>query len=130
MKQEAARLAMKVLEQSPAMPIIRPQPSYWRSGFVALAAAAAGFLLAWIILPRPFDRVDSKQQLALITAKPEIQLTVASGTVEVQEAGAWKAMPTGGFVSCGTPIRTSGKGRCEFRTPDGSEVRLNHETQL
>jgi hypothetical protein len=132
---EAAIVAARVLEQLPASTIVKPNVSLWRTGIVALAAAAAGFLVAWVLLPRglqpgPIFQEQAKTKLIDHVPKPEIQLTVSSGRVEVQEAGSWKAMPTGGFVGCGTPIRTAGKARCEFRTPDGSEVRLNHDTEL
>ena len=107
----------------------------WRSAFLALAAAAAGFLLALVFMrPEPSPaRPFGEKSLAKATApKPEesLQLVVATGAVEVCNDNNWEAMPTGGLVAIGCSVRTPPKVRCEFRTPDGSEVRLNESTEV
>lgn len=60
------------------------------------------------------------------------QLVFAKGAIEYQSPGdtSWAPLATGGTVKPGSRIRTDGSGRCEFRTPDGSEVRLNGDTEL
>lgn len=64
--------------------------------------------------------------------KPLTQLVFAKGVIEMLPPGSdsWRALATGGNVEPGTRVRTDSIGRCEFRTPDGSEVRLNGNTEL
>ena len=69
------------------------------------------------------------------TQAPQKSLTrivFAKGAIEMLPLGsdAWRALATGGIVEPGTRVRTDSTGRCEFRTPDGSEVRLNGNTEL
>ncbi len=61
-----------------------------------------------------------------------VQLAFASDRIEVLPPGAteWKPLATGDGIDAGSRVRTGGRARCEFRTPDGSEVRLNHATEL
>jgi ferric-dicitrate binding protein FerR (iron transport regulator) len=133
MQQQVANLAASTIHELSKQPIIIARPSILRSGWLAVSAAAAGFLLAWLLLPRGIDnQSDPKQEVVKSSStQPQLQLTIASGAVEVQKpSGEWCAVPTGGYVSCGVQVRTPSGSRCEFRTPEGSEVRLNHETQL
>jgi hypothetical protein len=60
------------------------------------------------------------------------QLVFAKGVIEMSPPGSdtWRPLMTGGTVEPGTRIRTDVSGRCEFRTPEGSEVRLNGNTEL
>jgi ferric-dicitrate binding protein FerR (iron transport regulator) len=105
----------------------------WRSVFLAVSAAAAGFLLAWLVFSHPESRQLAASPSPSVQGNADLtslQLTLATGAVEVQQQGAWQAMPTGGWVGCGAPIRTPADVRCEFRTPDGSEIRLNGQTEL
>ncbi|MBL8821256.1 MAG: FecR domain-containing protein [Planctomycetia bacterium] len=136
-QQHAHQIAEAVLAE--VKPVIVPwqnksiSTTPWRTWLLAVSAAAAGFLLAWLWLPRPAaGQINPAQDLANVNPSPAstMQLTVASGAVEIQKDGNWTAMPTGGLVGCGVPVRTSERGRCEFRTPDGSEVRLNHGTEM
>lgn len=136
-QQQAHQIAEAVLAE--VKPVIVPYQNKpisttpWRSWLLAVSAAAAGFFLAWLLLPRPPGAPNnSVPEQANLNPKPAtaLQLTVASGAVEMQKDGNWTAMPTGGLVGCGVPVRTSERGRCEFRTPDGSEVRLNHGTEI
>ncbi len=74
------------------------------------------------------DLASAKEQFA----KQQVQLVVATGPIEVLTPSKkdWQLMPTGGTLPPGTRVRTGPKGRCEFRTPDNSEVRLNTNTEL
>ncbi len=81
------------------------------------------------------ELAKEKKDLAIerdLLAKQQIQLVVATGAVEVLTSGKkdWQPMPTGGTLPPGTRVRTGPKARCEFRTPDNSEVRLNTNTEL
>lgn len=64
--------------------------------------------------------------------QPRTQLVFAKGAIEMlpPDSDSWRALATGGIVEPGTRVRTDSIGRCEFRTPDGSEVRLNGNTEL
>jgi ferric-dicitrate binding protein FerR (iron transport regulator) len=128
----AQELAASVVSQLNAPPIIR-RISPWRTGIVALTAAAAGFLLAWFLFarpPLPQHRPNQSPELVQRDPEPTIRLTIATGAVEVEKDGQWKSMPTGGLIACGSKVRTPANTRCEFRTPDGSEVRLNHDSEV
>lgn len=136
-QQQAQHIASAVLaELKPVIVPFRNNPissSPWRTWLLAVSAAAAGFLLAWLLLPRPpalQNNPVQEQANANTLPSSALQLNFASGVVEVQRDGNWTALPTGGWVGCGIPVRTSERGRCEFRTPDGSEVRLNHGTEM
>jgi ferric-dicitrate binding protein FerR (iron transport regulator) len=60
------------------------------------------------------------------------QLVFAKGAIEMLAPAddTWRPLATGGSVDPQTRVRTGASGRCEFRTPDGSEVRLNGNTEL
>ena len=107
-----------------------------------LMAAAAGFMLA-VVLFRPWERrapqVVIENPVGPVTpstgpseAAPVATLQLATGLVEVRPAGAteWQAMSTGGIVRQDDMVRTGPKVRCEFLCPDGSQVRLNSQTEL
>ncbi len=134
---QVAALEQRVLKELPQ--VIPAKVSswtapIWRSGLLAISAAAAGFLFAWFLLsrPQPVHQPAGAGEMARDASQkePQIQLTVATGAVEVKQGGQWQAMPTGGLVGCGQSIRTPARGCCEFRTPDGSEVRLNNDTEV
>ncbi len=134
MHQQAAKLVVSTLQELSQQPIIIARPSMLRSSWLAISAAAAGFLLAWLMLPRGIDMPQHEVKQEIVKSLPKqplLQLTIASGVVEeLNPSGEWRALSTGGYVQCGVPVRTPTGSRCEFRTPEGSEVRLNHETQV
>jgi hypothetical protein len=68
----------------------------------------------------------------LAADQPRTQLVFAKGAIETfsPDGDSWRPLATGGTVEPGTRVRTDAAGRCEFRTPDGSEVRLNGNTEL
>src|SRR5439155_24269011 len=49
---------------------------------------------------------------------------------QVPGSEAWQRLETGAGLVEGSRVRTGANLRCEFRTPDGSEVRLNSNTEL
>jgi ferric-dicitrate binding protein FerR (iron transport regulator) len=124
----ATQIAARVVNNL-QQPIKTPRQNLWRTALLATAAAAAGFLLGGFALSRP--EAKPHNELPPIQAQmPTLQLTVATGAVEIERNGSWQAMPTGGLVGCGEKIRTPDNARCEFRAPDGSEVRLNSNSEL
>jgi hypothetical protein len=124
--------------------VSRGNGAWWRRAEL-LVAAAAGFLLAFVLL-RPWEAkqhttqvVNNPSSPVPATAQatfpateetPLATLALATGAVECRAAGAWHPMPTGGTVRPGDVIRTGPKVRCEFTTAEGSLVRVNEQTQL
>jgi ferric-dicitrate binding protein FerR (iron transport regulator) len=105
-------------------------------GWPLLAAAAAGFLFA-VLLFRPWERASQIVQNSNRTPpgdaeKETVLLAVSNGAVEFLAPGSnlWQALKTGKDVAVGSRVRTGPAVRCEFRTADGSEVRLNTGTEV
>jgi len=109
----------------------RPRP--WRTVALVLASAAAGFLLAVVLLPGLNNRTETSKAVPVssqsVTDLP-IQLALAIGVVEIEEQGAWKPLATGTKLQPGQHLRTQGRSRCELRCNDGSEIRLNNESEI
>lgn len=129
----ADALAFRVLHELP--PRVTRRRFEWRTAGIAATAAAAGFLLALIVRPHQVQQVAVATRPAEPTASrptspPPLELAVATGAVEVCNAGVWSAMPTGGRLEYGCQVRTPPNTRCEFRTPEGSEIRLNGGTEI
>jgi hypothetical protein len=111
------------------------QKSFWSNWARPLLAAAAGFALA-ILITRPWNKpVTTPLAVGTTTAvkpQPIAQLSLATGAVYVcpRDSTQWHALETGGPVEAGAKIRTGPKVRCEFKLADGSEVRLNSQTEV
>jgi len=60
------------------------------------------------------------------------QLALATGAVFVcpSDSKDWAPLASGGAVEAGMRVRTGPKVRCEFRMADGSEVRLNADSEV
>ena len=116
----------------------------WRRAEL-IVAAAAGFLLAFVLL-RPWETKQQQPRVVYLPTQPGSSATatassptaqepslatlaVATGAVECKSSGEWQPMPTGGSIRPGSVIRTGPKVRCEFTTTDGSFVRLNERTE-
>lgn len=114
------------------------EPSRRGFGWVAIPiAAAAGFLIAWLVRrPAEDPRIERlERELAELRArrpepKPMARLEVATGAVEVSSGGDWRPLATGGGVPAGTRVRTIGPAKCSLVCDDGSEVRLNANTEV
>jgi hypothetical protein len=104
-----------------------------------LFSAAAGFLIAVLVIrpwqqpsnrtaPVPPETANSQPAMK----KPIAELAYASGAIEMLRPGdrSWTRMQTGEAIGLGTQIRTGPIGRCEFRTLEGSLVRLNSGTDV
>ena len=106
----------------------RPRRSRW---LLPLAAAAAGFVAAVLIF-RPWIRSVSIPNMGRTSAVVSIgHLDVATGVVECRvPGGQWQPMVTGAAVTAGSQIRTGTGVRCEFAMADGSEVRVNENSEL
>jgi hypothetical protein len=131
----AERVAQGVIARLPAGPTWPLPRLPW---LTILLSAAAGFLLALAVF-RPWQAPP-----AVVTApapqahanptppRPTVLLALATGAVEVLAPGqdAWQPLTGGGTVEVGSRVRTPPEVRCEFHTPDGTEVRLNGDTEL
>lgn len=99
-------------------------------------SAAAGFLLA-VVLFQPWRRGDDSKQLLRAPDPASAQNTrlfvaYARDAVEVCSADSsdWKALRAGESFDAGCKVRTPPDFRCEIRTPDQSEIRLNGDTEV
>jgi ferric-dicitrate binding protein FerR (iron transport regulator) len=115
-----------------------------RFGWLSLvAAAAAGFAVALLVVepwksapagPGITRIVESTRPASnpALVPPPVGHLALATGTIEIQPEGEkdWRPMPTGGPVPAKSRVRTPAKVRCEFAMADGSEVRLNGDSEL
>jgi membrane protein implicated in regulation of membrane protease activity len=133
-RKAAAAVAERVIAQLPTAGKTARSRMPW---LPMLVAAAAGFLLAAILfrpwLKSPEKTADDDTQSADQQKKETVLLAVASGVVEMLVPGSsdsWQALKTGGQIEVGSQVRTRPGVRCEFRTADGSEIRLNSGTQL
>jgi ferric-dicitrate binding protein FerR (iron transport regulator) len=81
---------------------------------------------------RASGRIDVASSKVPPSHDTKTQLVFAKGAIEMLAPGdeAWRPLATGGTIDPATRVRTDGSGRCEFRTPDGSEIRLNGNTEL
>jgi hypothetical protein len=122
------------------------QRSWWASWGRTALAAAAGFALA-ILVTRPWSKApghpvaqnpttsQSTTRIAPVdppAVRPVAQLALSTGAVFVCPSNSddWRALESGGAVAAGMRVRTGPKVACEFKMADGSEVRLNADTQV
>lgn len=63
---------------------------------------------------------------------PPVQLTLTTGQVEALPPGVatWRPLRREERVEPGSRVRTAPQARCEFRTADGSEIRLNGGSEV
>jgi hypothetical protein len=122
--------------------VIRPASTWWVRWGRPVVAAAAGFGVAVVLLRGPWrEAVSGRGSVAVglttavsttRTAPAVGQLALSTGAVFVCPADSteWRPLASGGEVPAGVRVRTGPKVRCEFRMADGSEVRLNAETEV
>lgn len=108
----------------------------WRSFLQLAAAACLGFSVALLIL-RPQNEAPqapgvAQPQTQPVQQVPMARLALATGTIKMRLKGseAWQAMETGAAIAPETYVRTEPGALCEFRTSDGSDVRLNSEAEV
>jgi hypothetical protein len=120
-QQVIARLALPVAPPTRRMPPWMPM----------LLSAAAGFLLAVGIF-RPWQPASVQVPIPPAAVRETVRLTVATGPVEVldPDASAWRKVDAGESVAYGCRVKTPPDVRCEFRTEDQAEVRLNGNTEV
>lgn len=115
-----------------SQPVVqRPRP--WRVVALAVTSAAAGFLLAVALLPElvGIGKPATNQVVNTATSNAlPIQLALAIGVVEYEDQGVWKPLATGATLQAGQHLRTLARSRCELRCADGSELRLNYESDV
>lgn len=127
-RRAAAQVAQAVIAQLPRKSSRRIP---W---LVMLTSAAAGFALAFALFHQTAPKTFVIQPTSLPATRPAsiAQLALSTGAVQFKCPGQtdWSTMATGGDVPRGTLVRTGPNIRCEFRTTDGSEIRLNAHTQV
>ncbi len=138
-RQASAKNAEQVIARLGGMPSSPRRRLPW---LPMLASAAAGFLLAVFVFrpwqEKPLVRSSAHEievQPGPKARSPEtddaLTLAVANRKVEVQPPNQfWCPADVGEKVTSGSHVRTGSAVRCEFHTPDGSEVRLNGDTEL
>jgi hypothetical protein len=130
----AERVAQRVIARLPAGPTWPLPRLPW---LTILLSAAAGFLLAVAVFrpwqpPPPAANPQPQAERNPPQPRPTVVLALTTGAVEVLAPGqdAWKPLAGGSPVEVGSRVRTPPEVRCEFQTPDGTEVRLNGDTEL
>ncbi|MBI4583168.1 MAG: FecR domain-containing protein [Planctomycetes bacterium] len=146
-RENARKLAAKVLASLPETSRGRtPKRRPFRWLPIALAAAA-GFQAAVLLfqpwrqrLPEaPAPVAVAPPQPALPSrppdaapAAPAARLDLAAGPVELLPPGeaAWRPIVVTGAIPAGSRLRTEAKARGEIALADGSQVRLDHDTEI
>jgi ferric-dicitrate binding protein FerR (iron transport regulator) len=151
LRDEAEALAGRIIAAVHQEPVQIPVPRRTIAWSPILTAAAAGFLVAALLYrssPPDPALAEALQRCATIEKqleeernsaalpplpllkKPMATLAVATGAVEVKTDGDWQPLPLGGGVERGTSVRTVGPAKCALDWLDGSEVRLNADTEI
>jgi len=142
-RQASATVANRVIMHLGANSRPRRRAFPWLA--VALSAAA-GFLIA-VLLFRPWTKTAEQGPTNSndLAVRPEIKmpqlgpetilLALATNADQACEAllpgeTVWTTLKKGAAIGIGTRVRTGPDARCEFHTPDGSEVRLDGGTEL
>lgn len=112
----------RVRQNAPA-----PRSMIWWPQVVG--AMAAGFVLA-VLLFQPWDRPNAPSRA--MTAQIDAQLMLATGPVEIREAGGteWQWVSGPAPIHRGARIRTPEDVRCELRTRAGVTLRLNADSEV
>ena len=98
-------------------------------------SAAAGFLLAFVVL-RPWQksadlvRPQPGRQDGQAVRTPLEKAESVVFALAAPNGSIWQTLQLGGKIAFGTRVRTPPSSRCEFQTPDGSEIRLNGGTEV
>jgi hypothetical protein len=103
---------------------------HWTRWWIPIGAAAAGFVLAVLLMRGSNGPGAPTPGTTHVTAVA--QLDIATGPVECRrpEDSTWQRLATGGELPAGSRVRTGSGVRCEFAMADGSEVRMNENTEL
>lgn len=129
-RRAAARLADRVSNELRRDPR-RGQRRFAKSG--ALAAAAAGFLLA-VCLLRPWQRPGppGELQVEAPAETPIARLTLATGAPEMLPPNEtlWFGCPPESPINPGACVRTPANVRCELGTAAGGQLRLDGDTEV
>jgi hypothetical protein len=128
----ASRLAessvAKLRSISTTLASVVPRAVVQPSWIQLLVAAAAGFLLAFVVF-RPWQ--SNSPQVALQPIVPIAHLALASGPVEVESPKTTMfSCPTGSPIERDSVIRTGPTARCEISLADGNALRLDCNTEV
>ena len=110
----------------------RPQRTGDLPWLAMALSLAAGFAIASVVFYRPALQETQAPPPANGSTPTGVTLSVAKGRIEALRPGKneWEAVPSAGFVETGSRVRTGAQARCELRTADGTEVRLNSGTEV
>lgn len=94
--------------------------------FPSLVAAAAGFLVAFLFFEIDWTGEPGRKESEILC-----RLQVATGAVEVKNVSgdSWNPLATGGEIQPGSWVRTPKTSKCSFTYEDGTEVKLNGDTE-
>lgn len=135
----AAPASLAPASLAPASPAATPAPAApavlpWLR---TVLAACAGFLLAALLFherpPEPVVPVASPTPAASLAPVVVVaKLGPSTGALEWRAAGEpdWRPCPTGASLAAGTCVRTHEGTKAALECEDGSEVRLNGETEV
>lgn len=100
-----------------------------RTWSIPLMAAAAGFLLAVIVIKSPLAPWRKPVEPPALSFA---RLAVATGPTEMRTPGEipWFTCPVSGQLSAGDSVRTSAEARCELQASDGTQIRLAQNTEV
>jgi ferric-dicitrate binding protein FerR (iron transport regulator) len=125
LRASSAQVASRVIAALDPVQSLPARRTLWP---LVLTAAAAGYLLA--IFTWPGKEQAARPEVA--TAPPAVaRLAVATGPVEFLPPKQlnWYTCPTATELAPGAAVRTDAGARCEVSTSDGSQVRLNGDSQ-
>ncbi|MGI9457955.1 MAG: zf-HC2 domain-containing protein [Aeoliella sp.] len=130
--ESAERVVERVINQIPIQNSVRVSKSdrIWHRYASLVAAAAAGFLLAAVFLPRPTSS-PTESHNAQLAQIPFAAVRVSTGPLEVAPAcdSTTFSEQKSPIVKVGTKLRT-GIHKGELQTPSGATIRLDSETQI
>jgi len=123
-------------------PVLAALPRSRSRWYFVPVAAAAGFFAAYLFFRTPSRVWQLEEQVRTLASELEkrtskstatglARLELSTGAVEIQEGNAdWVPLATGGAIEAGSRVRTLGQAKCSFRCEDGTEVRLNRDTEM
>lgn len=130
-RQAAAALADRVISELRREQAPNEAHRYhrWRSWAVPLVAAAAGFLLAVLVLEPP---IGARRDTTPRTSLPMATLALATGPTQMRTSadGVWMGCPPTSAIEAGACVRTADGARCEIESNDGAQIRLDAGTVI
>src|SRR5262249_29432926 len=102
----------------------------WSSWWVPISAAAAGFVLAVVLMHSWKGSSGPVRDVAVLSPIAQLDIATRPGGCRRPGESTWERLGTGGALPAGSRVRSGAGVRCEFAMADGSEVRMNENTEL